>query len=687
MVRLNVMPNYVSEQASGVLLVLAATEDAALRIERHLRNAGHPLRTAWIASVEELNDALRNSAPDVLLCEADLTSAPFAQVVERCRKLQPEIPLLQLNADVSATTIAAAIAAGAQDCVSLADTAHLRHLEHVVLREVISHDHLRALQRARERLAELESRQRYITEGTADAIARIQEGIVVEVNSAFAKLLGKQDASELAGQLLFDLIVPEQRSRIKQCLRTVLKNKHDGKPVAMTLDAGNGPARIHAKLMLGSLDGEASIEMLVSGGGGGGGASGAATSTSAYASHNDFTTAMRQSTDTDELRAALMAKLDGYAALEDRVGIIDAQAMCQLVGKDIRSHLDTGETLTQISSDELALLTHRADISAVEAFAETLRAGIGRQVFSTAQHEAHLTVSIAVYPLGQSDTADEALHQLATQVRKLSAAGGDRLAVLGTTGRDKMAERDAQRIVASVRSALKDGRMRLAYQAISEFDTTASTRFDVLLRMIDESHATLSAGEFLAQAQQAGLMPVIDRWVVTRVTELLTKHAGRQSLFTKLSEDTIAEPDAFLKWLERLLKQASIKRESLVFQIHQTVVQRHVRTSTQLCKALHNMGFPICVERFGAEATALKLLDYIPATYVKLHPDYMNNFQDRATKTRLQELLTACQGRRVQTIVSYVEDARTVAAVWQMGANFVQGFGVQEPDNLLTSQA
>ncbi|MDN5872799.1 MAG: EAL domain-containing protein [Sinobacteraceae bacterium] len=677
------MPDHVSEQASGVLLVLSASEDAALRIERHLRNAGHPLRTAWISNLDELDDALRHGNPELLLCEAGLADIAIEEVIERCRTLRPAMPLLQLGTDLSATTVASALTAGIQDCVSLEDTAHLRHLEGVVLREVINYDHQRSLQHTRVRLSEFESRQRYLTEGTADAVARVQEGILVEANAAFAKLLGQADTSSLAGMPLFDLIPAEQHSRIKQCLRAVLSDRHDGKPVSMTLDAGKGAAKVNVRLMKSNVNGEAGIEMLVSREG----ATVTSSQASPYTNHAQFLQALAEATDDNSLRAALMIKLDAYPTLEEHVGIIDAQAMCHLVGEDIHTHLETGDTLTRLSNDELALVIARADLSAIESFAEALRAGIMRQAFTTAQHETAISVSVAVYPLGQGEAADNVLRALVTQVRELSAAGGDRLSIVGTTARDKMAQRDAERIVERVRDALKEDRMRLAYQAISAFDANTSNRFDVLLRMIDETGTTLPAGEFLAQAQQGGLMPVIDRWVVSHAAEVAAKHEGHQTLFVKLSEDSTAEADSFLKWLQRLLQPSTFKHESLVFQLHEATVHRHIRSSSRLCKALHEMGFAICIERFGRDPASLNLLEHIPAAYVKLHPDYMNQFHERGMQSRLKELLTACQRRKVQTIVSYVEDARTIAAVWQMGANFVQGFGVQEPDVLLTSQA
>lgn len=679
MVGLNIMPTQLTEHARGILLVLSSTEESALRVERQLRNAGYPMRAAWICDLEDLDDALRGNPPDLLLCEAELPAAPFGRVVELCRKLRPELPLLKISATVDASATATALAEGAQDCVSTRDAAHLRHLEHVVLREIINYDHLCDLNRARERLKEFESRHRQLTEGTADAVARTQEGILVEANVAFAALLGQEDFSSLAGTPLIDLVIPEQRNRIKQSLRLVLKGKHGGEPLNMTLDGGKGPVEIKAQIMLNSVAGEPAIEILVPHQVVGANAAPVAERAAFLAAMN-----IPLPPGSTQLRAAVFVKLDAYGELEERTGMIDAEAIRGLVGNDIHQHLEDADTLTLFSSDEFALLICRTDLDTIESFIDSLRAGIGRQIFSTTRHEAQVTVSVTVYPLGADERAADVLRQLVEEARQLSAAGGDRTRILGDTAKQKMTERENQRIASQVRAALEGGRMKLAYQVISNLeDPSGGTHFDVLLRMLDEAGNESHAGEFLPQAQKAGMMRAIDRWVLSRVANVLVKRQSHQTLFTKLSEETVAEAESFMTWLPSLLKQYPLNPESLVIEIRESTLQMHVRKAHALCEALHKLGVGVAIEQFGLGSASLKLLEHVPTQYIKFHPDFTRDFEDKNTQRRLKELLEAARRRDIKTIICYIEDAGVMAGMWQMGANFVQGFGVQEPGKFL----
>ncbi|TAM11795.1 MAG: EAL domain-containing protein [Nevskiaceae bacterium] len=678
MVGLVVMPTELIQTASGVLLVLSAVEDAALRIERYLRNQGHPMRTAWICDLEDLEDALRGSLPDILLCERGLKAAPLEKVAGLCRDLLPGLPILLIDPERTSDALSEAFAAGAQDVVSIKDPPHLRHLEGVVLREVVTYNHLRDLQRTRARLEEFESRDRRLTQSATVPIVRIQEGIVTEANPPFAALLAQEDTTSLLGMPFVDLVASEQRSRIKDRLRQIINGKHSGETLSLALQASGHTAKVTARLTLDSADGEPGIEFVVP--------HQEPTTEAAGSARNGravLVAAMGAAAADKHLRAIILVKLDCYGELERRIGFVDAEEVRNLVAADIREHLAETDTLAIFADDELGLVIERPDISGIEEFANTMRAGIGRKIFATPRHEAQVTASAAIYPLSNGENPDTVLQELAQRVRTLPPGSSDPVAILGATAKEKIAERDTRRIVTNVRKALEDGRLKLAYQVISNLEGTTNDRFDILLRMLDEAGHETHAAEFLPQARQAGMMRTIDRWVVARVVKLLAKRKGGEILFTKLSEDSIADVEPFIQWLGSQLEAAAFKPHSLVLEAQEATVLMHLRKARNLCEALHNAGVDFAIEQFGIDPGAAKLLDYLPVQYVKFHPDYTREFANTARQRRLKELLSAARTRNARTIISYVEDPSVMAGMWQLGANFVQGFGVRTPESMI----
>ena len=79
-----------------VVLVLAEAENTSKRIESYLRNAGHPVRMAWVTDLEDARESLSRGTPDLLICEDCLDAAPITEVVALCAKLCPDLPVLLL---------------------------------------------------------------------------------------------------------------------------------------------------------------------------------------------------------------------------------------------------------------------------------------------------------------------------------------------------------------------------------------------------------------------------------------------------------------------------------------------------------------------------------------------------------------------------------------------------------------
>lgn len=680
------LPAALLSEASGVLLVMTGTEEVAKRIESHLRNAGHPLRVAWITDLEDLQDVLQRNPPDLVLCDENLRNTSPEQVISLSGKLRPDLPVVVISKEHSVEDAVAALAAGAQDFVSYDDLRHLRHLELVVVREFVKHHNLRNLRLTQQRLADFESRHQQLTENTADAVAHVQEGILANANNAFTHLLGYDDPAELAGQPLIDLVAPDQQVKIKERLRAVQKGKHNGEPLELVLAGRKGQVHVKAQLILGTQDGESVIELLIRAEGGKGRP---ASAQAAFHGRGVFAEVLAEpaAADAKSMRTAMLLHIDAFDALEQRIGHADAQEVTSLLAETVHSRLGPQDQSFVFATDELALLVQRPNYNEAEQFAEFLRKEISGHIFAARSHEAHISLTITVFPLGGNEPPEQVIRQLADEARKISnTRGGNQIVALGATAKANQAEREEARRAAQVKKAIEENRLKLAYQSIASLEGESRSHFDVLVRMLDESGKEYHASEFLPAAQKFNLMRPIDRWVVTRALGVIAKRSASKEasvLFVKVSEDTLKDNDGFIAWLKALVQEQPLKSDEIVFEIQEVVIQNHVRKAKALTQALREMGAGLAVEHFGVGANSAQLLDHIPANFIKFHPSFTQKFTEKDTQKRLGELVEAAKQRNLKTIVSHVEDAHVMARLWQMGVNFIQGYHVQEPEVVL----
>ncbi|MDE2148968.1 MAG: EAL domain-containing protein [Gammaproteobacteria bacterium] len=660
---------------SGVVLVMAASEEPAKRIESRLRNSGHPLRSAWVSDLEELGDVLARQQPDLLITEVQIGRVTAKQVLELCARRCPQLPVLLLGMHSGAEAAGAALAAGAHDLVALDDES-LGHLEAVVLREVTAYRQARELTVARSQLLDYRSRHQQLTERSTDAIAHVREGIVVSANATFARLLRAKSPDDLAGVPLIDLVEADQQTKVKERLRAVLKGKYNGEPLELALRSGSGRIDVKAKLVLGSIDGEQTIELLVRDEPAPG--RGALPLLGGRAA---FARAIGTPAPASQTRAAIMLRIDEFADLESRIGPIDAQEVFQRVVEAVRAQLQPADLSFPFSTDELALLIRRGSFSDIEGFGEQLRGHLSGQIYATRRHEAQVRVSVVVYPLAAQENPEAVVGELMAAVRELSQKGGDRATLLGAAASARLAERDEVNMAAMIRKALEQNRLKLAYQSIASLEGGPRALFDVLIRLVDDTtHREYHASEFLPTAQKHGLLIEIDRWVVSRALQILAKHGDERLLFVKLSEDTLKQAEAFIAWLKAQIGQRKLASNELVFELQELMLQNHLRKTSALTRALTELGAGMAIERFGSGTHSAQLIEHLPVKYVKFDPSFTRDFAESASNKKLAELIQLAAQRKIKTIVSHVEDAGAMAQLWQMGVNYVQGYHVQEPE-------
>lgn len=673
-----------------VILAVIDSESIAKRIESFMRNAGHPVRTAWVTDIEDVEEALRRGAPDLVLCVDTLASAPFADVISLCARLAPDLPVALLSPRFVSEDTVAAMAAGAADHVSYEDLRHLRHLELVALREFNTHRQRRELRATHKRLGNFESMHHELLSATNDAVAHIQEGILSDANPAFASLLGYDDMSPLAGVPLMDLVAPDFAPKVKEQIRLVLRGKSDKRTLDCCLLHREGRSiAINARLTVTEVDGEQLIEMLIQ-------SEGAPVVTTAPAApasgrlqfFETLGAAIAGAGAQKQQRAALLLSIDGYTALEERIGLHDAeQAVLQL--RDwLQGRLQPGDQIFRFSTSELAVLATFKDGASVEPWGEAVVAEIGRQIFSTAGHEAQLSLSVAAYPFCGSEQASALAAELVRTARQLSAKNGKQFANLGATAANSLQEREEQRRADIVRKALADNRLKLAYQSIASLEGDTRQHFDVLLRLIDQEGRELHASEFIAAAERSGQMCAIDRWVTSRALKMQAKRDGAQeasSLFIKLTEDTLKDSESFVLWLQDQLKARALRPGEIVFELRELVLQNHIRKAKLLMQSLIDLGAQVAIEHFGAGSNSAQLLEYLPLQFVKFHQSFAKHFDDKETQKRMTVLMELAKQRKIKVIVSHIEDANVMARLWQMGVNFIQGYHVQEPEVVLMS--
>ena len=197
------------------MIVLTRQQDQVEAINKALRNAGHPVHPTWLPDARELGDALTQIAPEMLIFFADEGVEGGHAVLDLRNRFAPEVPVIVVREKLDEAVIAETLELGAQDAVTLAQVSRLQR---VVTRELDAYRLQRALHGTLSSAEQYRQQLQAIMAGSADAIAHVQEGIVVDANPAWLELFGFQEADGLTGSPLMDLFEPDSHAALKGAL-------------------------------------------------------------------------------------------------------------------------------------------------------------------------------------------------------------------------------------------------------------------------------------------------------------------------------------------------------------------------------------------------------------------------------------------------------------------------------------
>ena len=245
------------------LIVVSQHDDHLAAINAVLREAGHAVHCQRVNDTQALDEAITAQVPDLVLIFADEPEINLTGLSRSIFQHAPPIPVLLVRQQVTEQLITEALAAGAHDLVSLK---HRSRLQAVVGREL----HIRRLQGALDNVRSSASQYKQelsnLMKGATEAIADVQEGIVVGANPAWLGMFGLATEHELSGQPFMDLFSNHDQPSLKGALQACLKNKWHDALLQVTAQRRDGSTvRLELRLEHVTIDGESAIRVIVPG--------------------------------------------------------------------------------------------------------------------------------------------------------------------------------------------------------------------------------------------------------------------------------------------------------------------------------------------------------------------------------------------------------------------------------------
>jgi EAL domain-containing protein (putative c-di-GMP-specific phosphodiesterase class I)/GGDEF domain-containing protein len=672
------------------LIVLSRQQDPVEVINSTLRNAGHPVHCAWIRDLADLGDALAQQSPRLIFLVLS-DPAETAAALELRRRFATRVPTLLVRESLTEQDLVRGLELGAQDVVTLAAGGRLQS---VATRELQSSRLDEALSGTLASALQYRDQMKAFMTGSTDAIAHVQEGIVVDVNPAWMELFGHKDPNALLGQPLMDHFDASSHTALKGALVAAAQGRWSDHSISTTAVQPGG-ARLDLELELEKFEfeGESAVRLRV------------APQKRDFDSlkrqlddalrHDTTTGLLKRSVFLEQataraahtlrggLRAIAYLEPDKLSALKAEFGPLPAEDLMVSIGTTVRALLQPGDLAGRVSAHGIAVLFERGNTRDLEAWLGLLLQRVAATAVNAGGTSLKTTCSMGVVTLLAS--GEPFAKPLSTAIdahRDAVKAGGNRVTRREPApARPEIAEAD-RTWATQIKSALMANRFRLVQQPIASLVGEEHEMFDLVVRMLDEAGQEVLPSEFLAAAERIDLMKNIDRWVVGAAMSFCASRKPHR-VFVRLSRDSIQD-QTLGAWLHQQIKASGIEAGKVVIELSEDLAIKHIKEARQLQKLLKLLGIELAIEHFGSgSGDPAALLGRLPINYVKIDGALMQGLaNDRPLQDKVKVLVDLAKEHHVTTIAERVEDANTMAVLWQLGVEFIQGYFVNNPEQV-----
>ncbi len=374
--------------------------------------------------------------------------------------------------------------------------------------------------------------------------------------------------------------------------------------------------------------------------------------------------------------AVLFLDLDNFKTINDTLGHEFGDRVLTEVGQRLRSVVGDDGFIARLGGDEFTLVfRHSGEASEIEYRARSLVDGFQRPLLIE-RREISVGVScgVATFPEHGRD-ATSLLRAADAALFRAKELGRNRLCVHDPSMLVQASNRF--RLEQALRKAIEGGDFVLHYQPQVCLGRQRTTAVEALLRWQRDDGTIVSAGEFIAIAEQSGLMLDLNDWILETAAEAVAgwRRDGWQD--ARVAINVSAQQFVtgnFHANIERLLERHGLPPDALELELTETMLQ----TGAVTVESLHGLrlaGIDTALDDFGTGYSSLTSLEMLPLSRVKLDRSVIAEIDSNPRSAAIvHSMIALCRNLGLQVTVEGVERPAQLDFLAACGELSVQGF-------------
>ena len=373
--------------------------------------------------------------------------------------------------------------------------------------------------------------------------------------------------------------------------------------------------------------------------------------------------------------AVLFIDLDHFKDVNDALGHAAGDELLRRISESLKQSVRSEDCVGRHGGDEFViLLGNIADTQDVTRVAEVIFNRLRKPLqIADTRIDAGLSIGASIYP--DDGITREVLFQCAdSALYHAKAEGRNQLQFYRPQLTIALRERSA--IEHDLRLAIENKELWLHLQPIVDLCRNEVVSQEALLRWSHPRRGVLMPDQFIAVAENSGLIVPIGEWVINAACCLIGESRPQIAKYISVNLSPLQfKSDSLVRTVRDSLRQYALKGGQLCLEITEACLLQDTDRTLCILDELRGLGVRIAIDDFGIGYSSFRYIKRLMPDVIKIDRSFINELTLNAEDSAIvRAVIALAKSLKIDVVAEGIETASQLAFLIDEGCCFGQGF-------------
>ncbi len=378
--------------------------------------------------------------------------------------------------------------------------------------------------------------------------------------------------------------------------------------------------------------------------------------------------------------ALFFIDLDNFKALNDTRGHASGDLLLIEVGRRLRNAVRGGDIVARVGGDEFVVLLGSLNADPIEATQQATL--VGKEILARLAKPYRLdsfifncSASIGINLFSHGDLETDVLQQADMAMYQAKRSGRNSFCIFNPAMREAISA--YSNLEQELGQAIRRSELELFFQPQCNFDGRIMSA-EALLRWRHPSRGLITPKDFIAMAEESGLILPIGLWVLREACRQIKSWDSEPAMkdiqiAINVSAGQFKQPD-FVDEVIKVISGSDINASRIKLELTESMMHNIDETRVKMEK-IRELGVRFSLDDFGTGYSSLSSLTRLPLEQLKIDRSFVDNMLSRTEdQIVVKTIIAMAHSLGLQVIAEGLETEAQRNFLHDQGCSLYQGY-------------